>query len=73
MEVKHNFVDGEMDVNKPRSFQALFKILIGWAGLCYFFLTSDEVWGEAVGLTLFFASGQLQTAVKPPLGGKMLW
>ena len=35
-------------------------------------MTSDEVWGEAIGLTLFFASGQLQTVVKPPLSGKML-
>lgn len=61
-----------MEDDRPNGFQALIKVLIGWAGLYYFFLTNDEVWGEAVGLTLFFASGQLQTAVRPPFNGKLI-
>lgn len=61
-----------MEENMPRICQPLVKLVIGLAGLCYFFITNDEVWGEAIGLTLFFASGQLQTVVKPPLSGKML-
>jgi len=61
-----------MEEQTPRSIQPLVKALIGLGGLCYFFMTSDEVWGEAIGLTLFFASGQLQTIVKPPLSRKML-
>eukprot|EP00794_Sanderia_malayensis_P017828 gene17828-19611_t len=44
----------------------IFKALIGWSGLVYFFVAKNEAWGEAIGLTLFFASGQIQNALKPP-------
>eukprot|EP00112_Aurelia_sp_Birch-Aquarium-sp1_P001306 Seg1137.5 transcript_id=Seg1137.5/GoldUCD/mRNA.D3Y31 product="hypothetical protein" protein_id=Seg1137.5/GoldUCD/D3Y31 len=59
-----------MDIRlAPMIFKSFLKAFIGWTGLLYFFFTNNEVWGEAIGLTLFFASGQLQTAVKPPLEG----
>ena len=57
----------KLSFNGSLKSEKLLKTVIGWSGLLYFFFTDNQTWGEAVGLTLFFASGQLQTAMKPPL------